>query len=40
MREAKNGGIKFDQKYISFKGIKKFNHGFQNFIFWSRYSAE
>ena len=38
--EAKSGGIKFDQKYIILKGVKKFSRGFQNFLFQSRYFAE
>ena len=32
--------MKFDQKYIILKGIKKFSHGFQNSIFQSRYFVE
>ena len=32
--------MKFDQKYITLRGIKKFSHRFQNFIFESRYFAE
>ena len=39
MKEATNGVTRFDQKYIIFKGIKKINHGFQNFIFQSKYFA-
>ena len=37
INEAKNGGMKFDQKYIILKEIKKFSQGFQNFIFQTRY---
>ena len=40
MKEAKNRVTKFDQKYIILKGIKKFSHGFQNFIFQSKYFAD
>ena len=40
IKEAKSGGMKFDQKYIILKGIKKFSHGFQNFIFQSKYFAD
>ena len=38
IKEAKSGGMKFDQKYI-LKGTKKFSHGFQNFIFQSKHFA-
>ena len=33
INEAKSGDTKFDQKYIILKGIKKFSHRFQKFIF-------
>ena len=37
VKGAKNGVTKFDQIYIILKGIKKFSHEFQNFIFQSKY---
>ena len=40
IKEAENGVTKFNQKYIILKGIKKFSHGFQNFIFQSKYFAD
>ena len=40
INEAKNGVKKFDQKYIILKGIKKFSHRFQSFIFQSKYFAD
>ena len=40
IKEAKNGVTKFDQKYIILNGIKEFSHGFQNFIFQSKYLAD
>ena len=35
VKKAKNRVPKFDQKCIILKGIKKFSHEFQNFIFLS-----
>ena len=40
VEEAKNKVTKFDQKYIILKGIKKFSHVFQSFIFESKYFAD
>ena len=40
IKKAKNRVPKFDQKCIILKGIKKFSHEFQNFIFLSKYFAD
>ena len=40
IKKANSGVTKFDQKYIILKGIKKFSHRFQNFIFQIKYFAD
>ena len=40
VKKAKNEGMKFYQKYVILKEIKKFSQGFQNFVFQTRSFAE